>query len=284
MRSVLRLRPSPARAFSSSAGTGRAAGGGDTLGVVVFSSIVAGTFGLGCWQVQRYTWKVRVSAEEKERYLRAPSVLPSAQSQLDLQESVKQLRGCRVSTTGVFLHDKEVLLGPRSPPAGLIGDAAQGLATNPQGYYVITPLRRPDGTVIFVNRGWVAIKETTWKRPTGTVTVNAIASSGETKGSFSPVNNPTTKKLLWLESAVLLQAAGFVPGEHEPIVILEAVEPDNVPVTSYPASRRVNSLGEQYITPMTHLVYAFTWFSLCAAGSAMTFSKFFKKRRPRGVR
>jgi cytochrome oxidase assembly protein ShyY1 len=112
--------------------------------------------------------------------------------------------------------------------------------------------------------------------------VHAIASSGEKKGSFSPVNNAASRKLLWLETEALQKAAGFSPGEHEPMIILEAVEPDNIPVTSYPAARRVGHLNEQYITPMTHLVYAFTWFSLCAAGSAMTYSKFFYKKARRG--
>lgn len=243
------------------------------MGIAFFSSIVATTFGLGCWQVQRYQWKLGVIADEKNKYLLDPTVLPECSSQFQLSESIRQLKGCRVSTSGVFLHDKEVKLGPRSPPAGLIGDAAQGLATNPQGYYIITPFKRCDGTIVYVNRGWVAMKEQTWKRPVGTVAINAIIGSTETAGSFSPVNDPKNRKLLWLESAALLEATG-TPSTTEPIVVLEVIEPDNKAVTSYPAARRVKNLSEHYVTPMTHLVYAFTWFSLCAAGTVMTYVKF----------
>jgi hypothetical protein len=38
----------------------------------------------------------------------------------------------------------ELLLGPRASPPGLITPAAQGMATNPQGFYVITPLKVHD--------------------------------------------------------------------------------------------------------------------------------------------
>ena len=205
-------------------------------------------------------------------------------SQQHLTESASQLEGCRVSTTGVFAHELEVLLGPRSAPAGLFGEAAQGLATNPQGYFIITPLKRSDGTVVFVNRGWVDLKRGSWERPAGQVTVQGILSQGEKQGSFSPVNNVESRKLLWLEPAALRRACGSIleagagAGGAEaltaPLVLLEVVEPDDQPVTSFPVARRMKHLGEAYITPMTHLVYAVTWFSLCAAGTAMTYYKF----------
>lgn len=262
------------RGLSQQAAGSPSSSSNNALGIAFFSSIVAMTFGLGCWQVQRYQWKVRVTAEEKERYLQSPSSIPSCSSQQHLSESVSLLHGRRVSTAGVFLHDKELLLGPRSAPVGLFGEAAQGLATNPQGYYVITPLRRSDGTVVFVNRGWIDVKRTAWGRPTGQVTVHGIVSQGEKQGSFSPVNNTQSKKLLWLEPAALLQATGLETAQ--PVVVLEVVAPDNEPVATFPAARRSKHLaaGGQYITPMTHLVYATTWFSLCAAGTFMTYSKF----------
>jgi len=270
------------RKISDSSGpNSREGGGNNLLGIAFFSSIVGMTFGLGCWQVQRYQWKLRVTAEEKERFIQGPSVIPHCATQEHLAESVAQLQGCRVSMVGVFLHDKELLLGPRSAPAGLFGEAAQGLATNPQGYYVITPLKRADGTMVFVNRGWVDLKRSNWERPTGQVTVLGVVSQGEKHGTFSPVNNPQSRKLLWLEPAALLHGAGENPSL--PVVLLESIELDDAPITNYPAARRAKHLGTQYITPMTHLVYAVTWFSLCAAGSMMTYSKFRGKRGRRRV-
>ena len=44
----------------------------------------------------------------------------------------EEFQGRRVQIQGTFEHEKEVLLGPRSSPPGLLGPAAQGMATNPQ--------------------------------------------------------------------------------------------------------------------------------------------------------
>lgn len=257
-------------------------GGPSVLSIAFFGGMCLGTFGLGCWQVQRYQWKLGVAAEQKSKYLAEPTVLPECSSQLHVLETVSQLGGRRISTSGTYEHGKEVLLGPRSAPVGLVGDAAQGLATNPQGYYVVTPLKRIDGTVVFINRGWVAMNEKSWHRPSGVVQVHAIVGSGEKPSTFSPVNSPKTRKLLWLEPAALLEATGYNASDASTSVvpiILEAVEPDNVPVTSYPACRRVKHLNDQYITPMTHVVYATTWFSLSAAGTIMTYYMFKKPTR-----
>ena len=261
----------------------------NAIGIAFFSSIVATTFGLGCWQVQRYQWKVKLTAEDSQRYLQEPSTLPLCSSQQHLAENAAQLQGCRVSTTGVFAHDREVLLGPRSAPAGLFGEAAQGLATNPQGYYIITPLKRADGTVVYVNRGWVDLKRASWERPQGQVSLSGVVCQGVKHGSFSPVNDPKTRKLLWLEPAALLQAASEASAASAPdgqasMVIMEIVAPDDEPVASFPAARRMKHLGQSYITPMTHLVYAITWFSLCAAGTAMTWIKFRGGGRSRAIR
>ena len=45
---------------------------------------------------------------------------------------------------GNYDFTKELLLGPRSAP-GLSTEKAQGMATNPQGYYVITPFYLSNG-------------------------------------------------------------------------------------------------------------------------------------------
>lgn len=62
-----------------------------------------------------------------------------------LQDNREQLMGHRLVVEGSFDHSREVLLGPRSVPVGLFGPAAQGMATNPQGFFVITPFRLKSG-------------------------------------------------------------------------------------------------------------------------------------------
>jgi surfeit locus 1 family protein len=207
--------------------------------------------------------------------------IPIKLAQFELAEYVDQIRGRVLEVTGTFDHKAETLIGPRSAPAGLVGTAAQGLAINPQGYYVVTPLERSDGTVVFVNRGWVEKSQTEWFRPPGVVSVTTVVSSGEKVSTFSPQNDPTKKRLFWLEEDALRKCTNRSHLSPKEVIVLEAFEPDNVPVTSYPAARRQKHLTEQHVTPLMHLVYAFTWFSLSAAGFMMTFSKF---RKPVGRR
>lgn len=51
----------------------------------------------------------------------------------------------KVAVDGVYQHDKEILLGPRTRGDGQVG------------YFIITPLVRENGTTILVKRGWVSM-------------------------------------------------------------------------------------------------------------------------------
>jgi len=235
----------------------------DLTGKLFFSSISLGAAALGVWQTKRYKWKVE-TIDEMTASLQSTLFLslPDSTTQRALGEYVREkcsTKGRKVSLSGEFVHEKEVLLGPRSAPANLIANSAQGLAVNPQGYFVITPLKRSDGTVIFVNRGWVGINEKSWGRPNGNVTLKAIFVNGEKEGLFSPENNTSTKKLLWLNPASLLCASGLNESQASPVLIAEVFEEDNAPITSYPIAKRQKHFIDHHVTPMTHLVYALTW-------------------------
>ena len=80
---------------------------------------------------------------------------------------------------GKFDHTKEVLLGPRTAPSSATGGPAQGMATNPQGFYVITPfLRDIDNNIIYVNRGWVPKDAISWSRPEGWRNIAGVVGEG----------------------------------------------------------------------------------------------------------
>jgi cytochrome oxidase assembly protein ShyY1 len=64
--------------------------------------------------------------------------------EISLKTKLSSMKGQRISVTGTFDHSKEIILGPRSAP-GLVTEKAQGMATNPQGYFIITPLYLNDG-------------------------------------------------------------------------------------------------------------------------------------------
>jgi len=193
---------------------------------------------------------------------------------------LKDCKGQRIQLKGTFLHDKEVLLGPRSAPPGLFGAAAQGLASNPQGYYIITPLKRSDGTILFIMRGWIPMNMKEWNKPNNEVEIVAIVSETERKARFTPENNINSNKLLWLEGSSLLDITKL-KGIAEPLLILEEINAIENSVIEYPACRRSDTLDAHYVTPATHFVYAVTWFSLAFAGMFMTY---YTLKRPTRVR
>ena len=63
-------------------------------------------------------------------------------SQAAFAEHVKTLTGQRIGLEGQLEghwdHSREVLVGPRGPPEGLVGAKAQGMATNPQVSLTLT--------------------------------------------------------------------------------------------------------------------------------------------------
>lgn len=207
----LRLLPrAGARLSHRRASTGRAAAlsGGDMAGIAVFSSISAVTFGLGVWQYQRYHWKVNLIAEGRDN-------MKCDAEELSVSSNLDKLNGRQVRFTGTFDHSREVLVGLRAPPAGTF-DAAQGMGSNPQGYYIYTPMKLSFGPVVYVNRGWVPrAHERKWSRPEGIVSVSAVVGEPEKPGSFSPKNSPKSGTLIWVNRSDLLEASGLKDEETE---------------------------------------------------------------------
>lgn len=263
-------------------------GSGDTVGILFFGSLCATTFGLGVWQVKRYQEKTSM-IEQSLQLLREPPIpLTSEGGQADLASSVAGLRGRLLTVEGEYLHEREVLLGIRSAPPDLVSPKAEGLAVNPQGYFVITPLRLPDGSVLFVNRGWVSRRAKDWERPKGRVKATVVASSCEKRSTFSPTNDTKSRTLLWLEGSSLLAASG-VSLELNEVAVVECVG-SSLPLipavadgvlgqegsseVTFPATRKTSSLIQHYVTPEVHATYAATWFSLCLFGVGATFYKY----------
>ena len=247
----------------------------------------------GSGQLQRYSWKVSLLEQTKKAFELDSEAVPQRDfGQGELFSYLQEKYGQRITIVGEFDHANEVKIGPRAAPPGLITDAAQGMATNPQGYFIITPFKLSHGCTVFVNRGWVKLgAQDTIDRPKGLITLeNIIVSSTEKPNKFNP---PIDKKaiesrtLIWMESRALVEAGarqGIINVEKG-VPVVEVVDPDSAPMPqSYPVPRRFKHVMEPSVTPLTHLTYAFTWFSLAAAGTAMTYYKFRGKGRSSKVR
>lgn len=103
-----------------------------------------------------------------------PRIDPSAVPEFDHR---------RVLATGKYRHDQEILVGPR-------------MLEGEEGYNVITPLERVDGSKILISRGWIKKdKKDQRKRkdealPTGEVTVQGLLREPFKKNMFTPQNKP----------------------------------------------------------------------------------------------
>ena len=248
------------------------------VGILLFSSVCILAGGLGVWQMQRYNWKIQLIEETKEKLQGNPVVLDNFKSQNELYEYMTKAVGHRIIVEGVYDHEKEILLGPRSAPTDLLTNgSAQGLALNPQGYFIITPLKRTDGTTVFINRGWVSMKSQSWRRPISQTKIQAVVSSCEPSNTFSPINNTKINKLIWLEEDALLKITELI--HAKPVVVLEEInnENDGDAAVNPPFPRSSVYSSNHHVTPLTHLAYAATWFSLSFLGSILTY-KLFKKK------
>ena len=110
--------------------TSSTAAGLSPLGKAFFGSLCAGTFGLGCWQTQRFFEKQELMAQREHDLSLDPEPLTSDHNTLSLRRKVVQ---------GAYRHDKEVLVGPRGPPPGAMassgpssGRAGGGMSSSPQ--------------------------------------------------------------------------------------------------------------------------------------------------------
>jgi surfeit locus 1 family protein len=157
-----------------------------------------------------------------------------------------------VRATGTFLHDRETLVQATTELGG--------------GYWVLTPLRMADGSLLLINRGFVP-PEARDRAARGAVdaegesTVTGLLRITEPGGSFLQRNDPAADRWYSRDVQAIAAARGlnsvapyFV--DAEAAAVLAGAATANVPRT-WPAG------GLTVISfPNNHLVYAFTWFAL----------------------
>jgi surfeit locus 1 family protein len=205
----------------------------------------AGFFALGTWQVERRAWKLDLIARVDQR-VHAPAADPPARADWpQVNAANDEYRHVRV--TGTFLHDKETL--------------TQASTRLGAGFWVLTPLRAADGTVVLVNRGFVPpeARERASRAATeakGEVTVAGLLRITEPKGGFLRKNEPAADRWFSRDVQAIGAAKGladvapyFVDAEADPSISAETAD--------YPVR------GLTVIAfPNSHLVYALTWYGL----------------------
>ena len=115
------------------------------LAVCFFVLFVA----LGTWQVKRRAWKLDLIARVEQR-VNAPALpAPGPAQWPNVTAAADEYR--HVTATGTFLDTSQTLV--------------QAVTDLGAGYWVLTPLRQADGTVVLINRGFVPADDRGRVRP-----------------------------------------------------------------------------------------------------------------------
>lgn len=216
-----------------------------SIALLLFTGFCA----LGVWQVQRLAWKRDLIARVDARIHAAPVPAPASATKADEYRPI--------TVTGSLLHDKPALV--------------QASTMRGPGYWVLTPLRRPDGVILLVNRGFVPDRRTSYDRPQGEVRVTGLLRLPEPGGGFLHANDPAADRWYSRDVAAIASSRGIAAANY-------FIDAQASPTPGYPVG------GLTVVRfPNNHLQYAITWFALAAmtvAGYIIAMRQTGKDRRP----
>jgi len=215
-------------------------------GIVVLAALVA-LLSLGTWQIERKGWKEALIATLEQRLSAAPADLPPRTDWDRLDQREMEFR--RVKLSAEFLHGQETLVYTS-------GSALRSDVSGP-GYWVFTPARLADGSLVVVNRGFVPEgRQDPASRAAGQVAgVSEIIAAlrwPEPRGLFAPAADPARN--LWFVRDHLAMAAAKNWGPVAPFFVDQEapVPPGGLPKPGKIAPNLRND----------HLQYAITWYAL----------------------
>ena len=230
--------------------------------LILFASFVA----LGTWQVHRRTWKLDLIARVEQR-VHAPAVpAPTASEWPEVTAANSEYRHVRAA--GTFLNESETLV--------------QATTELGAGYWVLTPLRQGDGTIVLVNRGFVAPEHRDRPahgaaEPTTPATVTGLLRMTEPSGAFLRHNDPAADR--WYSRDVQAIAAARGLSRVAPYFIDADASPGDRKLTAAANGSDVevgaNANASNSTSPAapiggltiiqfhnSHLTYLITWYTL----------------------
>jgi surfeit locus 1 family protein len=211
--------------------------------VIAFAILIA----LGTWQIQRKAWKEGLIASLTAQLAAPPVALPPAAAWQNLDQASDEYR--RVEFSAEFDNAKEALV---YGAASTFRPDVSG-----PGYWVLTPARLADGSILIVNRGFVPEGRQDPKSRAGGELSGKIAIVGamrwpDAKHWFTP--NDDSAHNLWFSRDPQAIAAAKGLGPVAPFYVEQEapVPPGGLP---QPGKLAVN-------LPDNHLQYAVTWYGL----------------------
>ena len=196
---------------------------------------IAALLALGTWQVQRRAWKLDLIERVEARIHAAPVTAPRTATDDDAYR--------RVTARGTYRRERETFV--------------QASTVRGPGWWVMTPLRSSDGTIIMINRGFMPARAAP-PPPAGTAAVTGLLRVSEPGGGFLRDNDPARDR--WYSRDVAAIAAKRGLGQAVSYFIDADASGNAVgqPVGGLTVIKFANS----------HLVYALTWYTLAIMAAA----------------
>ncbi|MDB6159747.1 MAG: putative surfeit locus 1 protein [Gammaproteobacteria bacterium] len=110
-----------------------------TLAILLFATFVA----LGTWQLKRRVWKLDLIARVEQRVHASAMAAPGPAQWPRVSAATDEYR--HVTVTGTFLDESQTLV--------------QAVTELGAGYWVLTPLRTADSSIVMVNRGFIPAED-----------------------------------------------------------------------------------------------------------------------------
>ncbi len=217
---------------------------------------------LGLWQVRRIHEKEATLGALAGAITAAPkllgqggidtptlTVVPVAAREVP-ENALRELT--RITLSGSYIQARSVPVRATLPTSSK-GGIAGGI-----GFFWMTPLRLDNGSIVFVNRGFVP-SGGDWKAPAittpeGPQTITGILRLVEKAQAFTPPDNPAKGEYFIRDPAVMAKAVGI--GKTADFFIDAERIGDNVtPPVGIDAREMIARI------PNNHLQYAVTWFA-----------------------
>ncbi|MDI1260642.1 SURF1 family protein [Aquabacterium sp.] len=207
---------------------------------VIATLVFTGFAALGTWQVKRLFWKLDLIERVDQRVNAPAAPAPGPAQWPQLQTATDEYRP--VQASGTFEHEHETLV--------------QAVTAWGSGFWVLTPLRLADGTVLLINRGFVPPeKQTRVSRqatePKAETTITGLLRMSEPGGAFLRKNDPSAQRWYSRDVRAISAAHG-----------LRRVAPYFVDAKADPAQEWPVGGLTVIAFPNNHLVYAITWYAL----------------------
>lgn len=198
-----------------------------------------GFIALGNWQLERRVWKLDL-IERAETRSRAPAVPAPTQGEWPIVKAASH-EYQHVTTEGHYLHEAVTFV-----------QASTGLGV---GFWAMVPLRQADGSLILINRGFVARKDAYPAEADARVHITGLLRLSEPGGSRGRKNEPENERWFSRDIEAIATARGLPAEKFAPYFI---------DVDYDPARGNAEPVGGLTVISFYnhHLAYALTWYTL----------------------